>query len=114
MYDSLGFPVDLTELVAREKGYGVDVVGFEKEMQTQVERSRADRQAKAAAALGSATIELGAAETAALLASGVSQTTQSAVADDVKDDAVSGSGVVQALFIVDENGALQRVEEHET
>ena len=85
LYDSLGFPVDLTELVAREKGYGVDVNGFEKEMQTQVERSRADRQAKAAAALGSATIELGAAETAALLASGVSQTTQSAVADAVKD-----------------------------
>ena len=44
-------------------------IGFEKEMQTQVERSRADRQAKAAAALGSATIELGAAETAALVSS---------------------------------------------
>ena len=111
LYDSLGFPVDLTELVAREKGYGVDTKGFEKEMQTQVERSRADRQAKAAAALGSATIELGAAETAALLASGVSTTTQSAVADDVRDDAVTGSGVVQALFIVDDQGALQRVEE---
>merc|ERR1719201_926933 len=110
LYDSLGFPVDLTELVAREKGYGVDTKGFEKEMKTQVERSRADRQAKAAAALGSATIELGAAETAALLASGIEQTKQSAVADDVRDDAVTGSGVVQALFIVDDQGALQRVE----
>ena len=89
----------------REKGYGVDVNGFEKEMQTQVERCGADRQAKAAAALGRRRLSWARPRPLALISFWCSQTTQSAVADAVKDDAVSGSGVVQALFIVDENGA---------
>jgi alanyl-tRNA synthetase len=41
LYDTFGFPIDLTELMAREKGWTVDMLGFEAELQQQKERSRA-------------------------------------------------------------------------
>ncbi len=41
LYDTFGFPLDLTKLVATEKGLKVDEAGFEKEMQLQKNRSRA-------------------------------------------------------------------------
>src|SRR5438876_10746069 len=40
MYDTYGFPLDLTELMARERGLTVDVAGFEKLMEEQRERAR--------------------------------------------------------------------------
>ncbi|MBP6285896.1 MAG: alanine--tRNA ligase [Ferruginibacter sp.] len=41
LYDTFGFPLDLTKLVANEKGLNVDEKGFEIEMKKQKDRSRA-------------------------------------------------------------------------
>ncbi|MDG0996328.1 MAG: alanine--tRNA ligase [Gammaproteobacteria bacterium] len=40
LYDTFGFPVDLTADVAREKGLSLDLEGFQREMQQQRERAR--------------------------------------------------------------------------
>jgi alanyl-tRNA synthetase len=41
LYDTYGFPLDLTELMARERGLTVDTAGFEKLMEEQRARARA-------------------------------------------------------------------------
>ena len=40
LYDTYGFPIDLTELIAAEKGYTVDLAAFNVELQKQKERAR--------------------------------------------------------------------------
>src|SRR5262249_1959833 len=40
LYDTYGFPLDLTELMARERGFTVDVAGFENLMEQQRDRAR--------------------------------------------------------------------------
>lgn len=44
LYDTYGFPIELTEEYAEEAGMTVDQVGFENEMEKQRERARAARQ----------------------------------------------------------------------
>ncbi|HHJ52038.1 MAG TPA: alanine--tRNA ligase, partial [Caldithrix abyssi] len=41
LYDTYGFPVDLTRILAEEEGLTIDQKGFEKEMRAQQERARA-------------------------------------------------------------------------
>jgi alanyl-tRNA synthetase len=41
LFDTYGFPIDLTRLMAQEKGWEVDMGGFEKGMQAQKQQSRA-------------------------------------------------------------------------
>ncbi|WHZ18676.1 MAG: Alanyl-tRNA synthetase [Rhodanobacteraceae bacterium] len=41
LYDTYGFPVDLTADIARERGMSVDMAGFERAMEAQRERARA-------------------------------------------------------------------------
>jgi alanyl-tRNA synthetase len=41
LYDTFGFPIDLTALILREKGMQLDEAGFDKAMQEQKNRSRA-------------------------------------------------------------------------
>ena len=40
LYDTYGFPIDLTALILGEKGYSLDQKGFEEELQKQKDRSR--------------------------------------------------------------------------
>ncbi|WP_295882544.1 alanine--tRNA ligase [uncultured Thiohalocapsa sp.] len=44
LYDTYGFPADLTADIARERGLGVDLAGFEREMAKQKQRARAASQ----------------------------------------------------------------------
>lgn len=53
LYDTFGFPLDLTELVARERGLAVDVEGFKQRMDDQKQRARDARKVKSQEALGS-------------------------------------------------------------
>lgn len=47
LYDTFGFPIDLTALILEEKGYTLDQATFETELQKQKERSRSAAQTKA-------------------------------------------------------------------
>ncbi|HWA09305.1 MAG TPA: alanine--tRNA ligase [Opitutaceae bacterium] len=44
LYDSYGFPLDMTQLLATERGLTVDTAGFEAEMEKQRERGRASQK----------------------------------------------------------------------
>ncbi|HEY1047593.1 MAG TPA: alanine--tRNA ligase [Bacteroidia bacterium] len=44
LYDTFGFPIDLTQLIASENGFTVDMKGFEERLAEQKNRSRKDAQ----------------------------------------------------------------------
>ena len=46
LYDTFGFPIDLTELMARERGYGVDIAGFDAALGAQRAQSQEERKSK--------------------------------------------------------------------
>ncbi|WP_434793411.1 Alanine--tRNA ligase [Terrisporobacter petrolearius] len=45
LYDTYGFPMDLTQEILEEQGFEIDEDGFQKEMEAQRQRARADRGA---------------------------------------------------------------------
>ena len=57
LYDTFGFPADLTADVARERGLAIDSEGFERSMDAQRTRARAASQFGAAASLSSEVIQ---------------------------------------------------------
>ncbi|MDE3126520.1 MAG: alanine--tRNA ligase [Gemmatimonadota bacterium] len=46
LYDTFGFPIDLTELMARERGYTVDIAGFNAALEEQRTRSKEERKSR--------------------------------------------------------------------
>ena len=52
LYDTYGFPVELTKEIAQRRGLSVDLEGFEKEMEQQRERARATQKFVYGAAKG--------------------------------------------------------------
>ncbi|WP_405284504.1 alanine--tRNA ligase [Gaopeijia maritima] len=57
LYDTFGFPLDLTELMAEERGWTVDAKGFARALEAQRARSRADRAASGVVVEGGETFE---------------------------------------------------------
>ena len=95
LYDTVGFPIDLTELMAEEAGMTVDMKGFEEEMEGQKERSRLARLA--AKGLSGDRLELIAEQTAWLADEGIEVTDDSYKYKwDIKVDAA-----VKAVFTSD-------------
>ena len=64
LYDTYGFPIDLTELMARERGYVVDIAGFEASLDAQRKRSQDERRSKRLGVTGDALDDLASWETA--------------------------------------------------
>ena len=77
LYTSMGFPVDLTELMAEEIDMTVDIAGFEAKMQEEKDLSAAAHQAKMSGTSGK-DMRLVAEQTAALVNQGVVATDDSA------------------------------------
>jgi alanyl-tRNA synthetase len=65
LYDTFGFPIDLTELMARERGYVVDIAGFEAALDNQRRRSQDERKSKRIGVEANALDDLSAWETPA-------------------------------------------------
>ncbi len=57
LYDTFGFPLDLLEVIGRERGFAVDVAGFEAAMEAARQRSAGSKVGSAALAEGFALAE---------------------------------------------------------
>ena len=60
LYDTFGFPIDLTQLMARERGYTVDIDGFDRALAAQREQSRAERRSRDITVAGDELADIGA------------------------------------------------------
>ncbi|KAE9358846.1 Alanine--tRNA ligase [Phytophthora fragariae] len=99
LYDSMGFPIDLTEIMAEEEGMTVDVKGYEECMRLQSERSKMDR--KKGGNNGARPLVLEARETSALAGKQISATDDSAKYDwNIKT-----SAKVVAIFTTTESSS---------
>jgi alanyl-tRNA synthetase len=87
LYDTYGYPVDLTQLMAEEQGYKVDMVAYEAEMNKAKERSREAHKAN----LGS--MQLDADATSTLSKRGVQPTD-----DSPKFLVQDTTGTIKALY----------------
>jgi alanyl-tRNA synthetase len=98
LYDTLGFPFDLTQLMALEAGLEVDVKSFEEEMDGQKKRSR-DAQKKAKLGATGVALELGTEDTGLLEKRGVPLT--------IDDDKYSQENVeAQVLAVFEDEGVV--------
>jgi alanyl-tRNA synthetase len=95
LYTTMGFPIDLTELMAEEKGMTVDIAGFEGKMKHEQELSVAAHAAKMAGGSGK-DMRMVAEQTAHLVSKGVPATDDSEKYAWGKD--LEGC-TVKALFI---------------
>mmetsp|Transcript_58612 Transcript_58612/g.110272 ORF Transcript_58612/g.110272 Transcript_58612/m.110272 type:complete len:1076 (+) Transcript_58612:92-3319(+) len=95
LYDSMGFPMDLTELMAKEEDLSLDVAGFEAAMEEQKQRSKADQKASGGSG---GSLDLGPEEVAWITDKGV------AITDDSQKfiPDVTPVGKIQAIY----NGAI--------
>eukprot|EP00566_Odontella_aurita_P003068 CAMPEP_0113572362 /NCGR_PEP_ID=MMETSP0015_2-20120614/26048_1 /TAXON_ID=2838 /ORGANISM="Odontella" /LENGTH=1024 /DNA_ID=CAMNT_0000475377 /DNA_START=124 /DNA_END=3198 /DNA_ORIENTATION=- /assembly_acc=CAM_ASM_000160 len=97
LYDTLGFPIDLTEQMAEEAGLIVDTEGFLNAMEEQKRRSREARRAAKLAGGAGQVLELIAEQTAFLADEGVEATD-----DEFKYEwDVGTSATVKAVFTSD-------------
>ncbi len=108
LYDTYGFPVELTQEIARRQGFSVDIEGFDKEMGKQRERSRtaaaqAAYWAASAAALYAAGDTKAAAKAAALAVAAASDSAKSAGKDldiaSIIREVVEGKPTIRSKFV---------------
>lgn len=101
LYDTMGFPIDLTERMAEEQAMTVDVEGFKAAMAAAQAVSRADREARSGVE-GGVSLALGAEETSWLSTNGVEATL-----DDFKYEWDKKLGVeVKAIFTGRDQGGF--------
>ena len=93
LYDTLGFPIDLTQLMAAEKGLSVDIVGFQNALENQKTRSRDAAREKRLA--GRTALVFGAEQTAYLQGLGVQPTNDNS---KYSEEPRVSQAVVKAIF----------------
>lgn len=102
LYDSMGFPIDLTQLMAEEVGMTVDIKGYEEQMRLQSERSKLDR--KKGGSNGARPLVLEANETSALASKHIAPTNDAAkydwhIAPEAKVVAIFTTTATSSTFV---------------
>ena len=111
LYDTLGFPIDLTSLMAEEAGLTLDTKGFEEAMETQRIRSRAARNAARNNGNG-ARLELIAEQTAFLSNEGVAVTDDAAKYIAITNNDQGDKVVIESEVVAIYTNDAGFVEEH--